>query len=41
MRRKILELLKTTEGKTVAKHNTWIWGQGVVLEAEDSACAWS
>lgn len=25
---KILELLKTTEGKTVANHNTWIWGQG-------------
>lgn len=28
MRCKILELLKTAEGKTVAKHNTWIWWQG-------------
>lgn len=25
---KISELLKTSGGKTVAKHNTWIWGQG-------------
>lgn len=25
---KISELLKTSEEKTVAKLNTWIWGQG-------------
>lgn len=25
---KIWELLKSSEGKTVAKHNTWIWAQG-------------